>query len=554
MEPIEFKKLAIEFLRLFAITWKNLWLYSEYHPLGKSSLTKCFDILLLILDDRSEFSVGTAEDKILAEEIIIDEEKYVMSSIAKELSERNIFSLVFLRGIGREDFKSLFYLLVMRPEQLKKMGGLTNLIEQKGIKFIQSNTVKYGKITESQELVDIALADHIFTGATVSSSSSASTSFETQEPGSRPMSGISSAVSPSLSLEELMNDPVKVSSLFARTLERYQSESKGGSATKENILSALQHLGKTLQEQSGGQWNKLKIIYARLLLSLKPEIQKYVIEHSQSETIKDSFLKNFVSYLPEEQFSELVVSQFTAGLKEPRELTNYILKLLPSKEKREQLFPAIREKLLSAGASEEVVEQIHEEMNWRHLSTLERTRKLLTGELIWKKPFLTIMEIIEEISQTSSKNEAMMLIQKYISGLIHPSHNVRKDVIHNAIPLYIFMKGHSDFSHHRFNIQNLFFRRLKDEQHMERFEDLVKSIVATAAAEIDTGNYSESIRILEKLKQDAHRDLGNDPRKRDLVANEITQMASEDFLKNVLEEYLQSRNWGQKKIGKGDLR
>ena len=111
MESNEFKRLAIEFLRLLAIAWKHLWLYSEYHPLGKSSLKKCFDTLLLILNDRSEFSVGTADDRILAEEIVIDEEKYVMTSIAKEFSKRDIFSLVFHRGIRREDFKSFLNLL-----------------------------------------------------------------------------------------------------------------------------------------------------------------------------------------------------------------------------------------------------------------------------------------------------------------------------------------------------------------------------------------------------------------------------------------------------------
>jgi HEAT repeat protein len=540
MESSDFKKLAIEFLRLFALTWKNLWLYSEYHPLGKSSLKKCFDTLHLILNDRGEFSVGTAEDRILAEEILIDEEKYVMASIAQEFSSRDIFSLVFHRGVRREDLKFLFGILIIRPEQLKKMGGLANLIEQRNIKFIQSNTVKFGKITESQELVDIALAEHILTGAKVNSSTAAPVSSRNQKTDSRPLSGVSPALPEAFSLDELSKDPARISSLFAKTLEHVQFESKGGSATNEDILSALRHLGRILQEQAGGQWNKLRIIFARLLLSLKPEIQKFVIEQGHSDSIKDSFLKSFVSYLPEERFGDLIVSQFGAGLREPKDLANFISRLLPSKEKRDRIFPAVKEKLCSAGASDEIVEQIHEELDWFHLTLHEKIQRLLAGELIWKKTFQAVMEIIEEASQASSKDQAMPLIQKYLSGLIHPSHDVRKAVIDNAIPIYIFMKNHPDFAHQRFHLQNLFFRRLKDEQHLELFEDLVKSIMATAASEIDAGDYSESVMILGKFKNGISEDFKNDPRKREILTAEISQMASDDFLKNVLEEHLAS--------------
>ncbi len=535
----------MEFLRLFALTWKNLWLYSEYHPLGKSSLRKCFDILHLILNDRSVFSVGTAEDRILAEEIVMDEEKYVMDSIAREFSHRDIFSLVFHRGIRREDLKSLFALLIMRPEQLKRMGGLANLIEQRNIKFIQSNTVKFGKITENQELVDMALAERILTGAKVTSSSDATIPSLNQKFDSRPLSGIGPAISPAFSLDELSTDPAKISFLFTKTLEHIRSESLSGSATNEDILSALKHLGRMLQEQAGGQWNKLRIIFARLLLNLKPEIQKFVIEHGHSDTIKDSFLKSFVSFLPEERFGDLIASQFAAGLREPKDLANFLLKLLPLKEKRDRAFPTIREKLCAAGASDEFVRQVQQELDWLHFSLHEKTQRLLAGDLIWKKSFQTIMEIIEEARQTLSNDQAVALIQKYLSGLIHPSHDVRKAVIDNAIPLYIFMKNHLHFAPQRFQLQNLLFRRLKDEHHLELFEDIVKSIMATAASEIDAGDYSESIVILGKLKDSISEDFRNDPRKRGILNAEISQMASEDFLKNILEEHLNSMGKGE---------
>lgn len=544
MEPFDFKKLAIEFLRLLVITWKNLWLYSEYHPLGKSSLKKCYDTLILILNERNEFSIGTAEDKILAEEMVMDEEKYVMSSIAKELSDRNIFSLVFYRGVSKEDFKSLFDILIMRPEQIKKAGGVAHLIDHRKMKYIQANTVKFGKIMESQELVDMALAEYILTEANVPSASFVPAPSESKESGEKTdsisLAESRHAPSPGLSVDELMNDPAKISLLFAKTLEHMKSESKRDSVTNTDILSALENVGKMLHEQAGGQWNKLKIVFARLLLSLKPEIQKFVVEQSHSSSIKDSFLKNLFSYLPEERFADLVASQYAAGLKETRDLADFISKLIPSAEKREHIFPKIREKLLSVGATDETIQNIHEEMVWLHLTTSEKIGTLLAGEQIWVKPFSTVMEILEETSRASSRNESMALVQKYISGLIHPSTRIKKAVIENAIPLYIFMKSHENFSDQRFQIQNLFFRRLKDERDRERFEGIVKSIMATAASEIDAGDYPESILILEKLKTYAFEDFRNDPSKRELIASEIAQMANEEFMKHVLEEFLSS--------------
>ncbi len=544
MKSSEFKKLSIEFLRLLAITWKNLWLYSEYHPLGKSSLKKCYNTLRLILNERSEFSVGTAEDKILAEDMVVDEEKYVMSSIAKEFSKRNIFSLVFFRGLSREDFKSLFDILIMHPEQIKKMGGLANIIEQRKINFIQANTVRFGRITESQELVDIALAEHILTGAKVPYSSLSSTLPGAKKTGNDSVSMIfnesTSESSFEWSVDELMSEPSKISVLFAKTLEKIGLESKSASAKKNDIFAAMENVGKILHKQAGGNWNKLKVIFARLLLSLKPEIQKFVIEESHSDSIRDSFLKNLFSYLPEEKIGDLIATQYAAGLKDTRDLADFITKLIPSKEKREQVLPILQKKLMAAGATEEKIETIRKEIDWLQLTTDEKVKSILTGEQIWKKPFSNIMEILEETSRKPSKNECITLIQKYISGLIHPSNKIRKDVIENTIPLYVFMKGHKDFSSQRFKIQNLFFRRLKDERDLERFENLVKSIIATAASEMDTGDYSEFILILEKLKSCAFEEFRNNPSKRELIASELSQMIRGDLLNNVLEEFLSS--------------
>jgi len=556
MEQLSFKQVATEFLRLFTIAIKNISLYTEYHPLGKSSLSRCYEALSKILKDRNEFTISTADDRMLADESIIDEEKLLMSSIARELTAKGIFSITFRRGASRGDLKAFIDIFMLRKDQLKERGGLSKALEAGGLSFIQANAIKYAKVSESQEILDIALAEHIITGikplmtqghATPETPSSGKTASHS---GSALFAGSTSGAEGGVSFDEIMNDPLKISLLFARTLQNFQAQGTAGIVREADVLMALEKLGSRLQEEAKGDWNKLKLVFAQLIMSLKPEIQHLLVEKSSSGTAKTTILQNILTYMPGEKLGEMVVSQYLAGLKDPKSLADFILKILPADNRRETTFSKINEKLRSAGIPPEEIEKINEEVNWLQNTFDQRISTLLAGDKIWLRPFPAIMEVIEEANRQELKNEAMLLIQKYMSGLIHPSPRFRKSVIENAIPLFVFMKEQKSFASQRIKIQNLLFRRLKDENEIEPFEAIIRTISATAIAEIDAGNYSEAIPVLEKLRASETESFSEDWMRKGMISAEISKLETEDFLNKMLEDHFSSRSGAEQNLPK----
>ncbi|MEW5807362.1 MAG: HEAT repeat domain-containing protein [Acidobacteriota bacterium] len=539
-EQISTRRIAVDFLKLFAIAQKNLLLYTEYHPQGKSSLKKCYDALLAILKDKNEFTISAVDDRMLADENIIDEEKYLMSSMAKEFNRRNIFSITFQRGISRSDLKELIDILNLNPEKMGEEGSITDLLESRRISFIQANAIKYGRISESQELLDIALAEHIITGIKPHLTEGRDLSgAQMKEAGSGTalFIGEGSGMEERVEIDEIMSDPMKISLLFARTLEKFKSESPSGTLTGHDVIAALERLGTALQAQAGGRWNQLKLVFARLILNLKPEIQHLLVEKSSLTPVKDSFLKSLLTYLPEEKVGDLILTQYLAGLRDHSALADFISKVFPDDERREDAYLKIFGRLADAGVSSEEIERITEELNWLKSSSDERISSILASEKIWSRPFSSIMELIEEAGRMHSGREAISLIQKYMSGLIHPSPEIRRIVIENSVPVYIFMKEHPNFAPQRIKVQNLLFRRLKDENDLELFESIVKTIIATAVAEIDSGNYAESIPILEKLKKSVHEFFTEEDVRRDIISFELSKIETEDLILKALEDY-----------------
>ncbi len=554
MEQLSFKKVATEFLRLFTIALKNISFYTEYHPLGKSSLKKCYDVLSTILTERSEFTISAAEDRMLADESIIDDEKMLMSSIAKQFSERDISSITFQRGISKAHLKTLISVFMQRPEQIRERGGISRTIEEADISFIQANTVKYGRISESQELLDIALAEHIITGIKPLMVQDRE-GYENTEEGSpaKPtplFTGATQGMKDSIPFDEILKDPLKISLLFAQTLKNFQADSPAGTASEKDILLALEKLGAQLQSQAGGDWNKLKLIFAQLIMSLRPEIQHLVVEKSISHSTKSSIFKSILTYMPEEKIGDLVTSQYLAGVKEPKAIADFIVKVLPADDRKEETLSKIKEKLQSLGLSEEEIQKISDEVTWLKDPFDHKISTLLAGEKIWQKPFPAVMEIIEEANRKGSTNEAMLLIQKYMSGLIHVSADIRKSVIENSIPLFVFMKERKHFESRRIKLQNLLLRRMKDEEEKDLFDSLVKTLVATAISEMDSGNYSEAIPVLEKMKRSIGDTFEDDPVKKEIIQNEITKLESEDLLTKILEDYFASKPGSEQNLPK----
>ncbi len=138
---------------------KNATAYPENHPVADEVIRKSYETLIGLLNKQPLFTACVVGNKLMVDDLLIDSGGAFSSGFAKTLSQRDVDSITFYRGLSHKEFVIFLQSLMQRPKLLRKKGGLASLLSQNGVSKIKINNVKYGQITEGLGLGDSAAFD-----------------------------------------------------------------------------------------------------------------------------------------------------------------------------------------------------------------------------------------------------------------------------------------------------------------------------------------------------------------------------------------------------------
>jgi len=130
------ERMGEEFITYLSNATRNRIIYPPGHPIITRSLMRTFEILENLLEKKDEINVGIMGDELIFEDTPLHEISAALYGFTRDLKQREIEKITFVKGVRNEEFFGLIDLLSMPQEKLKNSGGPIKILASKGIKKI----------------------------------------------------------------------------------------------------------------------------------------------------------------------------------------------------------------------------------------------------------------------------------------------------------------------------------------------------------------------------------------------------------------------------------
>lgn len=130
------ERLAEDFITYLSNCTRNKSIYPSGHPIIMRSLMRTFEILEALLEEKKEINMAIMGDELILEGIALHEISATLYGFTRDLRQREIEKITFLKGIRSEEFSGLIDVLSMAQEKLKNSGGPIKVLTSKGVKNI----------------------------------------------------------------------------------------------------------------------------------------------------------------------------------------------------------------------------------------------------------------------------------------------------------------------------------------------------------------------------------------------------------------------------------
>jgi len=130
------ERLVEDFIIYLSNATRNKTIYPSGHPIIMRSLMRTFEILESLLAERDEINIAVMGDELIFKGVPLREISAALYSFTRNLRQREIEKITFLKGLKNEEFLGFIDVLSMAPEKLKNSGGPIKMLASKGVKNI----------------------------------------------------------------------------------------------------------------------------------------------------------------------------------------------------------------------------------------------------------------------------------------------------------------------------------------------------------------------------------------------------------------------------------
>jgi len=141
------ERLVEDFITYLTNATRNKTIYPSGHPIIMRSLMRTFEILETLMEEKEEINIAVVGDELIFEGMHLHEISTALYGFTRDLRQRGIEKITFLKGLKNEEFLGLIDVLTMAQEKLKNSGGPIKALASKGIK-----NITLGKIGTPKEV------------------------------------------------------------------------------------------------------------------------------------------------------------------------------------------------------------------------------------------------------------------------------------------------------------------------------------------------------------------------------------------------------------------
>ncbi len=400
---------VVEFLRWVSAALKNIVLYPEGNQIREDSIGKAYHVLIELLKDVSSLTFNEVEGILIinGQRLPSRFEKIpFVKNFISAIIEREIKGIQFLPELKKEELGIFLSLLSQKREELKKKGGIGQILKERGIKGIKIDTAHYERIATQQRLQP--LEDNIMRLALL---------------------GILSEKKKVENIEELVKWINTSPQVLAQTLREIAKNFVSRKLGKEDfseeakfIVNFIQKVKRIISEQAP----EYKEDLAKLISHLDASTKAYLLSEKDSPLSKEKeMLEKVAGSLSNEEIVEMIINASKSGegaLLYMRELFD---KFVFSKSEKEEIVSLLKRRLSKIGLSEgEISFVIHKDYNALPLKEKIDALLKIPPSGYGSIGVENIKEVLDILIENSQKEELEKLIDKFLFYLEknEPSH------------------------------------------------------------------------------------------------------------------------------------
>lgn len=132
-------------------------LYPPAHPVIKNTLKEIYSELAQTLNSKKELTFSLSpENKVLIEGLpVVSSASGLLNTFASEFKKLQAESITFCEGLNIEEVEFFLKAMLVNPEELKKRGGINQVLADNNIGHIKVNLFSYVKVEKDKEMVAV---------------------------------------------------------------------------------------------------------------------------------------------------------------------------------------------------------------------------------------------------------------------------------------------------------------------------------------------------------------------------------------------------------------
>jgi type IV pilus assembly protein PilB len=422
--------------------------YPEDHPICNQILSKSYETLANLLNKQDTFTVGVFGEKLMVDDVPIEDKRTPFTSFARELGQKDIDSITFCRGLSQEDFNTFINVMIKRPHVLINEGSVASILQHHRVSNIRLNEVKYGQILEeSKKDENRYLLDYL-----------------SGENGNLGNSGCNL-------VQIIENDPQRISDLIMQATETQDVavDPYNQAGRAQVAVESMNRLSTELVAQQGVTCDQFKGNMASILSTCDDEM---LAQMSQAMDIAEGEKGEIIDGLVDELFYEAVADTCVTEYIETGKLDlKLIERLVPSLDERKKLQTYLQRKLKGL-ETPEGVKNISEllykrpEIQEEEISDQSQDERKETKDLDERK------EIKDEITRLLSEgknDEVNTIIRDLSKRFDDTSWKIRKKVAESLLEVTNVLDEFDKLKENFRDMSTALVKRLKHENHSDTY-------------------------------------------------------------------------------------
>ena len=445
---------VMDLMRVFSHALQNISLYPPMNRARQESIRKVYEQTQEILKVIPSLTVSELERILLVNGRRLPHrlEKEFTDFFVTLILERDIKAIQFTPQIEEREVNAFLTVLAEEPDELRKKGGLSQVLTQEKISHIKIVTVDYGRLTNkdighpARGHLDNAMLFDFLLGKSRGEKIPDTNFFA----------------------NKLKNAPAELAKDFS---EAAREVAKHGGLKTTDIYPQAKIIGEGIEKLSKeilpGGWQAHRQDLVKLFLSLEKSVQTELISMvSRGQEKGMGIIRDIVASLSDNEIVNIITSGYTKDKKSLLNMKDLYNKLVLQPQRQEKVNPLLEKRLKSMGSDETEI-SFTMQKDYKIMSLQEKIDTLLklSVELYPSIGRDNIKELIAELISMQNKDDLQEITTHILEQLEKASSKAR-EVIYQVLSDFITLVSSAscEFDATVLEVFMLFGRRLQSEE------------------------------------------------------------------------------------------